>query len=339
LTTRRGRRSSVHCIRCDAIDIRLLGPRLVAASVPVQSPSTLVLVPTDQLTPIEGIRRELRRTVRSYITGQREVGGGAGVTEDSWFGPDSVTWLVHSDWSTIIGGVESLLVQTLHPPTMSGVADHSSYKDDPFGRLHRTANFIGTTTFGSSSDADSMVSRIRKIHDRVTGTTPSGEHYTANDPRNLGWVHATEVDGFLRGYRRYGAAKISDSEADQYVTEMARVGEALGVENAPRSVSELDTTLDSYRPELQFDAQARRAVRWLYLPPNKPIAQAPYLVILSAAINLLPSWARRKLWLPPTIPHVSDALVAPAAKTLIRGLDWIMQPTREISELRDSRNA
>lgn len=312
---------------------------MLAPGTPAPGASTLEIVATDQLTPVEGIRRELQRAVRSYLTGQRERGGdGIGVAGDSWFGPDSVTWVVHSDWSTIIGGVESLLVQTLHPPTMSGVAAHSSYKSDPLGRLHRTAHFIGTTTFGSASDAERMVRNIRKIHDRVTGTTPSGQPYAANEPRNLAWVHATEVDGFLRSYRRYGASDISDSEADQYVAEMARVGEALGVENAPRSVSELDATLESYRPELRFDAQARQAVRWLYLPPNKPMAQGPYLVILGAAINLLPTWARRKLWLPPNVPVVGDALAAPAAKTLIRGLDWIMQPPREISELRDSRH-
>jgi len=76
----------------------------------------MALTPPAQLTPIEGIRRELQRTVRSYVTGQREMNGGVAPASDSWFGPDSITWLVHSDASTFIGGVESLLVQTLHPP-------------------------------------------------------------------------------------------------------------------------------------------------------------------------------------------------------------------------------
>lgn len=292
----------------------------------------------DQLTPIEGIRRELQRTVRTYITGQPEVGGGVRIAEDGWFGPDSVTWLVHSDWSTMIGGVSSLFMQTLHPPTMTGVAQHSNYKDDPFGRLHRTANFIGTTTFGSADEVEKMIRRIRKIHGRVAGTTPAGVPYEANDPWNLGWVHATEVAGFLAGHRRYGSVDLTDHEADRYVAEMARIGEALGVENAPRSVVELDQTLEAYIPELHFDRQAREAVRWLLFPPNKLAAQAPYLVIASAALNLLPGWARRRLWLPPTIPVVSDALVAPPAKTLMAALDWIMQPPIEIDELRRQRS-
>lgn len=290
----------------------------------------------DQLTPIEGIRRELQRTVRGYITGEPHgVAGSA--SADSWFGPESITWLVHSDWSTIIGGVESLFVQTLHPPTMSGVADHSNYRSDPFGRLHRTAQFVGVTTYGSADDAEKAVQRIRTIHGRVTGTTPNGTPYEANDPHNLGWVHATEVDGFLRAFQRYGSVGLSDRDADRYVEEMARVGEALGVQNAPRSVVALQETLRSYLPELSYDRQARQAVRWLMFPPNSTIAQGAYLMILGAALNLLPGWARRKLWLPPNLPLVGDRLVAPAAKSLIRALDWIMEPPEEIARLRSDR--
>lgn len=292
---------------------------------------------TEMLTPAEGIKRELQRTVRQYITGDTSRRAGAALSTDSWFGPDSITWLVQSDWATIIGGVESLLVQVLHPPTMSGVAQHSSYKEDPFGRLHRTANFIGTTTFASADEAERMVKVIRNVHDRVTGVTPAGQPYEANDPHNLAWVHCTEVDGFLRGFQRYGSVKISSAEADQYVSEMARVGEALGVIDAPRTVDELQARLETYIPELRYDSQAREAIRWLMLPPNKPAAQAPYMVILSAAINLLPSWARRKLWLPPRIPIISDAMVAPAAKALVGSLDWIMDPPDEVAEMRDRR--
>jgi uncharacterized protein (DUF2236 family) len=291
-----------------------------------------------QLTPVEGIRRELQRAVRTYITGQPKAAGNVGLASDGWFGPDSITWLVQSDWSTIIGGVESLLVQTLHPPTMAGVADHSKYKSDPFGRLHRTADFIGTTTFASAGEAERMVQTVRRIHDRVVGETADGTPYEANDPHNLAWVHCTEVDGFLRAYRRYGTVPITDDEADTYVSEIARVGEALGVIDAPRTVDQLDDRLRSYLPELRFDRQAREAVRWLLLPPNKPPAQAAYLLVLSSAINLLPSWARRRLWLPPRIPVVSNALVAPAAKTLMGALNWIMEPPPQIAEVRDRRN-
>ena len=184
---------------------------------------------------------------------------------------------------------------------MAGVADHSNYDQDPFGRLHRTADFIGITTFGSAGQAEKMVARIRAIHDRVEGTTPDGIPYRANDPHNLAWVHCTEVDAFLRSYRRYGRFHLTDSEADRYVAEMARVGEALGVIDAPKSVDELDHRLRSYLDELSYGRQAREAIRWLLLPPNPIPVQGAYLVILSAAILQLPSWAMPS-WHPPQRP-------------------------------------
>jgi len=296
-----------------------------------------MVVHTERLTPIEGIRRELRRGVRSYLTGSTEPPPST-LSDDGWFGPDSVVWLVQADWSLLIGGVESLLVQTLHPPTMAGVANHSDYEADPFGRLHRTAMFVGTTTFGSSADAQRAVDRVRAIHERVEGTTPDGAPYRANDPHNLLWVHATEVDGFLRAFRRYGSVDISDSEADQYVAEMAIVGEALGVEQAPRSVAELDTVLRSYIPELRYGRQARKAVRFLLFPPHSWAARGPYAIVLSAATALLPGWARRKLWLPPAIRPIDDLLVAPAAHSLLKALNWISDPPPSIEQARARRN-
>ncbi len=276
--------------------------------------------------------------MRQYITGQREMAGGfAG--EDGWFGPDSMVWLIQTDWSAIIGGVESLFVQTLHPPTMAGVADHSAYDADPFGRLHRTAAFIGATTFGSADEAQQAVDMVRAIHDRVEGTTPDGTPYRANDPHNLLWVHSTEVDGFLRAYRRYGSVRISDADADQYVAEMARVGEALGVERAPRSVEELDDTLRSYLPELTVGSQARTALRFLVYPPHTWQARGPYTIVLGAALDLLPSWARRKLWLPPRIAPVSSATVKPAAKAMIGALNWVMDVPPQVADLRARHSA
>ncbi len=276
------------------------------------------------LTPVQGIRRELQRIVRGYIVGEDQPQMRLPAHDDGWFGPDSVAWTIHTDWGTLIGGIESLLMQTLHPPTMAGVADHSDYKSDPFGRLNRTAQFIGTTIFGTAAEAQQIVDVVRSIHDRVEGHTPAGQPYRANDSANLLWVHATEVDGFLRGVQRYGSSTITPAMADQYVAEMARVGEALGIDRAPRTVAELHATLDGYRPELHFGSQARETVRWLAFPPNSLAAQGPYAILFSAAVAMLPRWARRKLWIPPSLPPVNRLLIEPAAKSVVRTLDWIM---------------
>ncbi|HYS40081.1 MAG TPA: oxygenase MpaB family protein, partial [Pseudonocardiaceae bacterium] len=121
-----------------------------------------------------------------------------------WFDEDRPIRLVHADASMFIGGLRALLLQSLHPLAMAAVAAHSGYRGDPWGRLQRTAAFIAVTTFGTATDAEAAIERIRAVHDRVHGTSPDGRPYRANDPHLLAWVHVAEVDSFLRCYQRYG---------------------------------------------------------------------------------------------------------------------------------------
>jgi hypothetical protein len=87
--------------------------------------------------PAPGTRR---RPIQIY----REPAGDQG-----WFGPDSMTWKVHARLGPmLVGGLSALMLQTLHPLVVQGVADHSNYREDPLGRLLRTADFIALTTYG-----------------------------------------------------------------------------------------------------------------------------------------------------------------------------------------------
>ena len=38
----------------------------------------------------------------------------------------------------LLGGGRALLLEIAHPLVAAGVAEHSSYRSDPFGRLQRT---------------------------------------------------------------------------------------------------------------------------------------------------------------------------------------------------------
>ena len=79
-----------------------------------------------------------------------------------------------------VGGLRALLLQSLHPLAMAGVAGHSGYRGDPWGRLARTATFLAFTTFGTQDDAAETVARIRAIHARVRGKAPDGRHQAAS---------------------------------------------------------------------------------------------------------------------------------------------------------------
>ncbi len=283
--------------------------------------------------PLEQLRAGIQSAFRRTITGTDEPPEPYERTDDGLFGPDSVTWVVHGDVATLIGGMRSLFMQSLHPLATAGVVDHSDYKGDPLGRLQRTGQFVGTTTFGSTADAERAIRMVHNIHKRVVGTAPDGRAYEANDPHLLEWVHITEVDSFLRGAVSYGSTPIDRDAADRYVDEMAVVAQGLGVAEPPRSVSELADRIDDYRPELHVGSQGREIVRFL-LYPDLPLAARPWHgMIAAAAIGMLPGWARRMLWLP-VAPLANPLLVRPAALAMVKTLGWALDPTDEVVEAR-----
>ena len=126
-------------------------------------------------TLIEAARLQLQGAIRGALVGSAEpvrdlsqpVDGDVGL-----FGPGSATWAVHSDAAILIGGIRALLLQTMHPLAMAGVAEHSAYRSDPTGRLWRTSAYVGTTTFGSTAQAEQAVAIVRRVHESVVGIAP-----------------------------------------------------------------------------------------------------------------------------------------------------------------------
>jgi len=250
---------------------------------------------------------------------------------DRWFAEGSPIRRVHADSSMFIGGLRALLLQSLHPLAMAGVADHSDYRHDPWGRLQRTAHFLGATTYGTADQAEEAVDRVRAVHDHVVGVAPDGRPYAANDPHLLRWVHVAEADSFLAAYRRHGAEPLTDADADEYVRQMAVIARALGVPAPPESEQALRDQMRSFRGELRGSPAAREVARYLlWQPPLPPAARAPYGVLAASAVALLPRWARRPLWLP-WLPVAETVAVHPAGEVLTRGLRWALQPPPEVA--------
>ena len=249
----------------------------------------------------------------------------AGSDDNCWFPEGSVIRRVHADSAMFVGGLRALLLQSLQPRAMAGVADHSDYRSDPWGRLQRTAQFLAATTFGTSEHAQDAVDRVRRVHEHVVGVTPDGEPYAANDPHLLRWVHIAEVDSFLASYRRYGAEPLSDDDADEYVRQMAVVARALGVPAPPESTRALADQLRTFRRELRGTPAARDVARYLlWQPPMSPAARAPYGLLAASAGALVPRWARRPLRLP-WFPVTEAVVVRPAGDAVTRTLRWALQ--------------
>ncbi len=213
------------------------------------------------------------------------------------FGPDTVVWRVHGDFSTMLcGGVSALLLQMLHPLALAGVWDHSNFRQDMLGRLRRTSQFVSGTTFASLADAQMLIERVKTIHLKVTGTDAQGNPYAASDPDLLVWVHVAESYSFLQSYLRYRNPELSRAEQDQYYCEVARVVEGLGGINVPTSVDEINAYLQRMRPTLRCDDRTREVVRLLKnAPAPSKIAVPVGKLMVWAGIELLPQWAQDEL--------------------------------------------
>lgn len=272
-------------------------------------------------------RVSLARAVRERIAGDFEAQHAEIWREgERWFTEQDAIWRVHGDTSVFIAAIRALLLQSLHPVAMQAVAEHAGFEADFWGRLQRTTRYIALTTYGTVGDAERAIAAVRAVHRRVTGTTPDGRPYSADDPHLLMWVHIAEVDSFLSAFHAFGAEKLSAAEADEYVRQAGSIAERLGVVNPPLTVLQLTDTIESYRPELSGSGTARRASNLLLVqPPFAGLARAGYQMLAAGAVATLPAWARLELKLP-TLPVTERVLIRPLARSAMGALRWALEP-------------
>lgn len=289
----------------------------------------LEIMTLSSVFPVPLVRRAISEALRGRVAGDdaAEVGRRIWTAPgERWFEPGSPIHVVHQDASMFVGGLRSLLMQMLHPAAMAGVAGHSGYRSDPWGRLQRTSTFIAMTTYGPVDEAEALIAKIRGIHDRVRGKTFDGRPYAASDPHLLRWVHLAEVDSFLDAYGRYGAQRASRAFCDQYVAQTGLVAAKLGVIDPPQTHAELQKSLQVYRPELGGSPLAWDAAKFLLLNPPLPLPARPgYGMLAAAAVSSLPAWARRELRLP-RIPLLDRAVADPMGKVATATIRWAMVP-------------
>jgi uncharacterized protein (DUF2236 family) len=227
------------------------------------------------------------------------------------FGPDSVSWRIHHDPASIVGGIRALAFQSLHPEVMLGFARVTDARADAWGRLSRTGRYVNAITYGTVAEAESSAARVRRIHAALGLDRPDW----------LLWVHCGAVDSWLDAHRRSGAPLTAD-EADRYVSEQVVAARLVGctVDDVPRTTGELRDYLASVRPVLEVTPEAREAVRGLIWPPmpSKVALLTParpaWTLFAVTGFSLMPRWARRMFALPglPT----TDVQAALAARTL-----------------------
>jgi uncharacterized protein (DUF2236 family) len=225
------------------------------------------------------------------------------------FGPGSVTWKLHQEPVLLIGGLRSLYLQALHPRAVAAVAQNSGYRSDPWGRLVRTSDYVGTVVYGSTEQVQTAASRLRRLHARMSATDPrTGETFRIDEPDLLRWVHVAEVESFLSTATRAGL-KLTPDEVDAYFTEQLRAAELVGLDpsTVPATAAEVAAYYEAMQPELAMTRDSAETALFLTVPPvpeswgSRPLrvgltlgpTRAAYFGIAGTAFGLLPPWARK----------------------------------------------
>jgi uncharacterized protein (DUF2236 family) len=221
--------------------------------------------------------------------------------DPGYFLPGSAVWAVHGGIATIIGGIRSLMMQTLHPAVLAGVHDHSNFREDTLGRLARTTAWIHALTYGSTAEAQAATSRVIRLHESVFGKYVDGDgtvrEYSANDPELLRWVHITFTDSFLRAHELWDGP--IPGGPDAYVREWAQAGRLMGVEFPPESKAALERELGEWLATgtLRCDERVAETVAFIRHPPLHPLLKPGYRVLFDAAVLSLDPDYRRLLGL------------------------------------------
>jgi len=138
----------------------------------------------------------------------------------------------------LFGGGRALLLEIAHPLVAAGVAEHSSYRTDPFGRLQRTLEAISAIVFRDRAAALAAARSVERAHQRVTGRLAApagcfdaGTPYSGRDPELMLWVWATLVDTGLAVYERF-VADLDAAARRAYYADHRSVVRVLGVPDA-----------------------------------------------------------------------------------------------------------
>lgn len=227
-------------------------------------------------------------------------------------GPSSLTWRYAGDWRGVFASRATLLMQVAHPVVGAGVADHSDFLDDRWGRLLRTMEstfaFLG---YRGEERGRAETDRLREIHKGIKGVDAAGRRYHALNPEAYLWVHATLYHGMVETQRVFGRPLGPVKEAALF-GEWRDLALALGIteRHLPRSPAAFRAYFDGMvQDRLERNATVDLLIRLdrepLPPPPNWPLpkplwtglALPPGRVLRKTGIAVLPPVLRERFGL------------------------------------------
>jgi len=195
----------------------------------------------------------------------------------------SVLRMVHEE--RLVGlffGQRALAIGALQPVNYTGTSQSTGGRERPFRRLVRTANDFEAIFFGTRAQADRVLAKVRKMHQRVRGELaqdagpfPAGTPYEAFDPELMLWTAAVSAESALYFYELF-VRQLSEGERDAFWSDYVRFGELFGMprEVAPPTYAAFRAWWDAKlaSDEMHLTDEARRTGRFVALKIPMPAA-------------------------------------------------------------------
>jgi len=221
--------------------------------------------------------------------------------EEALIPANSISWRIFKNpVALFVGGVAAVILELAEPKVRTGVWDHTSFRTDPVTRLRRTGLAAMITIYGARSTAEKMISGVVRLHGKVTGTTPAGASYNANDVDLLTWVQATAGFGFAEAYSRF-VRPLSRDDFDHVYKESAPAANLYGALDAPTSAAEMNALFDSMKLRLEPSPIIFEFLQIMRDAPILPMPMRPVQgMLIRAAVDMTPDWLRERLGLDAT---------------------------------------
>ena len=226
-------------------------------------------------------------------------------------GPNSIVAERFDDVRLFAASGYALLLQVAHPTVGAGVRDHSTFEQDPWGRLLRTVDYLYLMVY-SGREAANVGRRLREVHKAIKGANPDGSRYHALEPEAYAWVHATLVEGAIRAHLRF-VGPLAQDEIERMYAEYMPLGRLLGLRSEqlpPDWPSFLAYFEDMVENTLVRHETVDRVLRSLNEPSRPPQLPAavdrlwrlvrvpPARALRATTIGLLPPVLRERFGVP-----------------------------------------
>ena len=227
------------------------------------------------------------------------------VTMRTLISPLGVAWRVQREAVMMLGARRALLMQIAHPAVAAAVAEHSHFRQDPFGRLRRTIELMFALAFGTVEEAERAYGQVDSVHARIRSRPDEAEHtgaipYNARDPELLLWVHATLADTAMLVYRRF-VGNLRAGQARQFYEESKAAARLFRIPDSliPAGLGEFNRYMRDMIESgpVRASATARRLARSILYPPVLLVPSFAFDAVNTITAGLLPAPLREQFGL------------------------------------------